>query len=347
MSVLNSRLGRLLPGLTARQRVKLLVDQVNAGARPDRKLLDVPESQRYEVQRLLDLARGANTSLATVINGLGQEMRVLQMQLGWIASMQLWAMNAWAALAELMLVPELVTESEHARRVEAAREEWWELDDAVEFLLLCDEATANLDGEDWDAAWEAREKELRQRVRAKTLKARGKGGDLRLQAGGVYDLAETVPEVAEVGTWALVVPDSRAKDAERANGARQRLHAELGQAPLAIRIEGGRVRIQRDPAARSPADELVRMVLDALLGDFFRIWGELLALEQILRELDEEVGTEVLNQYSTEYLAGIRAELVGVHARVEALLGETPLPGPSEEALETFWGLLRKDSFHR
>lgn len=347
MSVLDRRLGRLFPGLTARERVKLVVDQVNAGDRPDPKLLDVPESQRYEVQRLFDLARGANNSLSTVIIGLGQEMRALHVQLGWIASLQLWAMDSWAVLAELARMPELVTESDHARRVQAAREEWWPLDDAVEFLLLGAEATASLDGEEWDAAWAAREKEVRQLVRAKTLKARGKGADLRLQAGGVYDLAGTQPEVAEVGSWTLVVPGSRAEDAERANGARRRLHAELREAPLAIRVEGSRVRIQRDPDCRSRADELVRMVLDALLKDLFRIWGEVLALEALARELDDEVGTQALHPYWTEYLARIREELLGVHRQVEAFLGETPLPGASEEAMATFRALLRRDSLMR
>ena len=65
-----TRLSRLAPSLTARERVVLVIRARNAGQEPDPEVLRIPEDQRREYDRFVALCIAANVELGAIIHAI-------------------------------------------------------------------------------------------------------------------------------------------------------------------------------------------------------------------------------------------------------------------------------------
>ena len=95
MSVLDARLDRLMPTLTAKERALLVLGSLKAGT-PEgpRWRQAMPTSQYAEFNRYIGLMNACNVQIGALIVLIGQLIDKLELRLDWFTSLVLWGSRA-------------------------------------------------------------------------------------------------------------------------------------------------------------------------------------------------------------------------------------------------------------
>jgi hypothetical protein len=234
----SSRLGRLYPGLSGRERARLIVQAMREERQPASELFaGIAADQEEMFGELLGLARAANTGLAWLAFSYQQEVQELETRLAWFTTLRVWATDSWEALLELAVAPELVTASEYERRQAEAAADWWSVHEAAEHLAVWDEANDELEDEEWAAAVAAKASEVRALAGDGQVVSRGQGKRTRVQAGSLLARVRLpVPVAPTYGVGTLVVRDADEPAVARAAARHAALREVLQRAPLSLRF---------------------------------------------------------------------------------------------------------------
>jgi len=236
---IDSRLSKLAPALTARERSILVLGSLKDG-RPDDPAWrnTMPPDQVGEFNRLIGLMNVANRELTLYIGMLERMATELELREAWLVTEVLWQEHLdeirWAMQSAIR---EPVTESEYRQMVEAWRAEWLPVRELAEIAADDYDGWTDADLEEiegWDepvvsdAALERvvgeKERELRSLVAAGRLLARGKGKHLKIQLGAFDDLVGRPSRIFPDDYDSYrVMPDDQAAEAERERQELQRL----------------------------------------------------------------------------------------------------------------------------
>lgn len=349
MTVSESRLSKLYPALTAKERAILVLRASNQGKNEEPQVRrTMPDQQIHEFNRLIGVMNRAST-LRAYIGGLKGLVEQLGLRWAWLRTLDLWAVHSFT-LAEYIWfhAKEPMTESEHKERLAAARAEMVPVEELAELLTEKYEGwsegafdgTDEEDGEPLvsDAAW-ARVKgekkaELAGLVAEGIVVGAGKGRRLRVNAGSFHDwLGDDVSVYPDWGFEFEVFSDAEVDKVDGLRRARERAREALNRSPTIGRTV--REIMTKAKAPLSWADEIVEALEGALRMESQRRWQELVAVETVLSEVATEFdGEDPLEPDVREMLVGVRAELEELFAEMDKRLeGLTKEDHPAEEFL--------------
>lgn len=349
MSGLDGRADRLYPGLSAHERVLLVIQAVREGRHPDSQIhTTMPDGQVGEFNRSMALLRGAARVLPPFILMLEQDVRGLHAQLLLLSVLVLWAADREGFIGYIKYTtPEPCSTEEYAAHLAAARANYVPVELAADDLIAARGAWDGRTYEQPDEALErflpfAREAEAELRALAKrgTLPSRGRGPSLRLEAGSFYDwLGQPVPMHAEWGGGYEVFP---AEDLgwRRESRAKVRKRAEDGPRPTyqllpALALGAGPA---LPDAQLSDRDRLARAVAERVRSDVGALCGQYAALDVVLAELQEQLDCEdVLEPMLRDHLEQGRASLTTTCEEAVTFVGELDMAVGDAAIKELLW----------
>ncbi len=211
MSTNDTRLDRLLPGLTAKERAILMLRDFKAEKPQDRQLLNTaPERQTHELNRMIGLMNAANGDLAHLIVIIMERAKQEELRFSWLEWANMCALQMWGVRAHFCTSgKEAITDSEYRKREQEARDELIPVEECATIYTedyhawdAADYETDEKDGEQYptDEAWyrvrDRKVAELRALVAAGTLTGKGRGKRLKISCGAFYDwLGKPVPSL--------------------------------------------------------------------------------------------------------------------------------------------------------
>ncbi|MDZ4279016.1 MAG: hypothetical protein U1B78_07745, partial [Dehalococcoidia bacterium] len=251
---------------------------------------------------------------------------------------------------------ELITESDYREKERGARAEY------LPVAQLAYELTERHDGfteEDLDPesahddaivrpeAWERvraeKAKEIARLVASGTLKGRGRGKALRVEAGSFYDW---LGEPAPVGpAWAAayeVVPDGEAERAAQHRFRREEAHTAYRKGPtrLVLHLPG----VTDEPESRSEMDELVAAHRETFKEGILAVWQQAEAVERVVTEVAREFeGEDPALPAVRHVLEHCREELRELHEDAGRYSGPFEFGEPDEEQLDNVRRLVSED----
>jgi len=324
------RMNKLYPELTARERAVLILRASKEDKTEDARVrMTMPEGQVREFNRYIDLMNGAN-GLGAPIVGLRTLVGQLGLRLGWLSALDLWAIHVAELAAYIACeTKEPITESEHRRRLEAARDEMVPVDELAELLGERHEGWGEdemeSDGAERrvsDAAWERfvgdKRKQLAGLVGEGALRGTGKRAKLRVNAGSFYDWSgKKVPVWPDWGFEFEVLPDSDEERVERLRRGRERARRSvLGSPSIALALGDKMPGLGRRPTGESAGDDIASALEERIRDEARARWGELTALDSVVTEIATAFDGEDPLQ------PDIRVVLEGTRKRLEELTEE-------------------------
>ena len=340
------RLDRLLPALSAQERVRLMLRDFKASKPQDRSLLNTaPDRQTPEINHLIGLMNAANGDLAHVILLLRERVRQEDLRYGFLEWARLCALEMWAVRERFDdCAREPIAESEYRLREAEARRELLPVDACATVLTERHEwddadCEADEDGElrATDAAWyrlrDEKAKELRALVVAGTLAGQGKGKGLRIECGSFYDwLGEPVPVVPELGAGFDVRPDAREQEVRRDRRDHEFIRELLdgGACALDLPLDTEAPLPEKTPGRFGP--ELARLLAGRIRLGIEDSWRELRAVEDQVEEISEAFGGEdPLHPQVRPAFDEVKGMLVELHEKVQKYTGPFELLEPDDE----------------
>ena len=95
MSTLDTRLGKLMPALTAKERAMLVLRSLKGGTPEDPKWRRaMPTSQVAEFNRYIGLMNACNVQVGALIMLVNQSVEKLELRFAWFTSLVLWGSHA-------------------------------------------------------------------------------------------------------------------------------------------------------------------------------------------------------------------------------------------------------------
>ncbi len=362
MSLRESRIDKLYPGLTAKERAVLVLKGWKQDTEEDPLVRrTMPAEQAPEFNRLIDLMNGVNVDLATRVITLYALLGRLGAQWGWLATVQVWGLDAWRVAAYVFLhTKEPVTESEHRKLVRNARSEMVPGRELAEILVerhdgwseadmegSSDEGDDLVSDEAWDRVRKGKEKEIARLVEDGTLKGERKGRRLLVNAGAFYDwLGEPAPVSPEWGLEFEVFPDEDADKVQWLRDEREAAREAISGAPSDSAIEPVfrqfGVDRKRSKEATSWGDQIADALSKSLPDGIQECWQLLRAIELAVHEVEVEFDGEYpLLPEPGAILEGVRKELEDMHQNVQRYVEPFELPEPDEEVLARVRSLAR------
>ena len=137
MSNADRRLDKLYPALTARERALLVLQAMKEDRDEDRQIRGtMPREQGHEFNRHIFLMNSANCELGLLICWLKAQVEVLDVKLGWLATVKLWALANQSLVQYItMHTKEPITQSEYERLLKEVRGEMVPASELAEMLL--------------------------------------------------------------------------------------------------------------------------------------------------------------------------------------------------------------------
>lgn len=354
MTARDGRLNKLYPALTARERALLILRAWKNGQDEDPQVRSaMPDAQVREFNRYIGLMNGVNVRLATYIIHLSAVVRQLGTKSGWLASLQVWGVDAWKLAAYIFLhTREPITKSEHRRLVERARSEMLPARELAEILTercdswteadmvaSSDEEAELVSYEAWERVRATKEKEIARLVEEGVLEGKRTRRRVVVNAGSFYDwLGEPVPVSPKWGLEFEVFPDKQADTVRRLQKERQAAREALSGAPSDSALEPVFRRFCADHRWSRETPSWGDQVADALSGSLRdgieECWRSLGAIEVVTGEIAVEFdGEDPLLPDVRGILDDVRKELEELHPQVQAYVGEFALPEPDEDAM--------------
>ena len=337
---LDSRLGRLSPGLSARERVVLYVRAALEGQRIDPSVgATMPNSQVAEANRYVTIANGILHVLLPQALILQADVEALSLRFQLLLTWAAWGTERTRlrnALQLLAVIP--IAQTEYDRLVSEGRAEYLPYAEAAELLEVIDE---RLDGPRDEHGYE---RELRRLIKAGNVRSRGKGDALEVDVGSIYDYLGKRFEPFAIGAWRYQpVPDSEY--------ARHRWRAEMEATELE-RVDKG-PGMPRFPlaaaepqasAAMQPADAARDALALRARSDMLSYWSRLLAIEAVRDEAVEQFEDEgVIPESMDSLLARARLGLIDLYEQGMVLLGIDGFPEADAQLLEQLRQALVRD----
>ncbi|MEX2227485.1 MAG: hypothetical protein WEB52_13665, partial [Dehalococcoidia bacterium] len=197
----DSRLDRMLPLLTPKERGIMTLRDFKAGKEQDRNLLRAaPDRQTNEINRYVGMMNAANGDLANVILVIRERARQEELRLNWLRWATFCALEMWAVRAAFaMSAREPITETEYKKKEAEARAELIPLDECAmlytEYHHRWDDADYETDEDGnqmpTDEAWyrvrDAKLEEMRKAAAGGVLSAPGKGKRMKIASGSFHD----------------------------------------------------------------------------------------------------------------------------------------------------------------
>ncbi len=338
---IGSRLDKLWPALTARERAVLVLRAWKEDREPDARVTwTMPDEQANEYNRLIRLMHGAS-ELGVVLMWLEAVLRQAELKHSWYMTLVLIAAEMrkvafWLAFD----ATEPITESAFRERLANGRGNVLSLNDAAE-LLVPGEADAG-----YARAVKVKRREMTTAIAAGALRARGNGSRARIAAGDLYDWAGLeFKAVTAYGANFDVHPDAEAEEVAGMQARRERLDRAVGRW-----LDDGLPMLARGAVSEEPDHDRIGQSfahgLAASMREMVRELGEhFAALEAVAREVAAEFGGEDPLQPEA------RATLVECTARLQSLAEDSSpyvkgvAPGqPDEEILAKVRGFVRRDT---
>ena len=336
---IDSRLNKLTPALSARERAILVLGSLKDG-RPDDPAWrnTMPPDQVAEFNRLIALMNVANRELSLHVGMLERTASELELREAWLVTEVLWQEHLdeikWAMQSAIR---EPVTESEYRQMVEAWRAQWLPVRELAEIAADDYDGWTDADLEEvegWDepvvsdAALERvvaeKERELRRIVAEGRLPARGQGKKLNVQLGAFDDLVGRPSRVFPDDCDSYrVMPDDQATEAEQERGGLLRLQKVLN---------GGLAGMRDDLGLPAKLSELLRPTIARLL---ISCWVQVRTVEVILDEIAGEFGgADPLKPDLREELEETKQRLRTLQEHLGFLRMEVVLREPLDEEVE-------------
>jgi hypothetical protein len=347
MTLSDRRLDRLLPALSAKERVLLMLRDSKAGKPQDRQLLNTaPDGQTFALNRLIGLMNAANGDLAHLIVIIRERAEKENLRFGWLEWARICALEMWGVRAQFNgSAREAITASEYRKREEEAAKELLPIDECATLLTEEHEAWDDADCETdedgerspTDDAWyrmrDEKIAELRALVTAGTLTGKGKGKRMKIACGSFYGwLGRPVPVVPDLGIEFDVRPDDRAAEVARAQGDHEFIQRLLdrGACNLELPLDMESPLIVEAP--KRFGVELARVLAVAIRAGVRENWQELRAIDEQVEAITEEFdGEDVLHSRVRGNLDETKAMLIDLHEQLQEYTGPFELPEPDEE----------------
>jgi hypothetical protein len=343
MTLSDRRLGRLLPALSAQERVLLMLRDSKAEKPQDRQLLNTaPDRQTSELNRLIGMMNAANGDLAHLIVIIRERVRQDDLRLDWLQWARICALEMWAVRAHFNVsAREAITESEYHKREEEDARELLPIDECAMILTeehdTWDDADCEMDEDGErspsDDAWyrmrDGKIAELRALVAAGTLTGKGKGKRMKIACGSFYAwLGQPVPVVPELGIEFDVRPDDRGPEVARARRDHEFIQGLLdrGACNLELPLDMESPLIVEAP--KRFGVELARVLAVTIRTGVRENWQELRAIEAQVDAITEEFdGEDVLHARVRGHFDDTKAMLIDLHEQLQEYTG--PLSCPS------------------
>lgn len=324
-----SRLNRLYPGLTARERALHALQALKADVPEDPQVrLTMPDNQVDPFNHYIDLIRAANRVNAGII-WLDGRVESLNARLGWLSTLHLWSLRSldldfhlWARWKEP------IAESDHAALVARKRAEYVQVSELAE--LLADRIVGPPDtNATWANVLADKRRELNDLVQRGALPSRGKGSRLSINLGAFYDhLGEPTPVHPDWGSEFQVLPDAQTDQIRTLRDDGTRLRALLSGAPSLAFPSVNAADDELDGTPTRIATILTRQLRDGISD----CWRQLQSIETILCEIAAEFDDEdPLAHAQRETLNSVRDALIDLHARAAQTTGDFELAGADED----------------
>jgi len=349
----DARLDKLSSTLTARERALLVLRSWKAGQDEDPAWrFTMPEHQVDEFNRLIGLMNGVNRWLGIYLMYLRQDSEKLSLLHIWLTTVLMWQFYT-SQIVEFIEqgTKELVTEIEYRELEAQAREEYLPVDEAAELLTARHDGFTDADLEpEQDAHYEPivrpeawrrvkaeKGRELARLVKDGALEGKGRGCNLTVRKGPLYDrLGEPVPMAPEWAQAYEVVPDDRADDVAWQRSLREQAREAFDSGPREVVVYLPELANYPDLAVADPSkvDEIVRVKKVELRDGVLARWRELRAVEVAVQEVAEAFGGEYPALPDVRAMIdGCREELDKLRGEAERFVGPMELEEPSEEEL--------------
>jgi len=342
-----TRLDRLLPALSAKERAILMLRDFKAEQPQDRQLLTTaPDRQTSELNRLIGLMNAANGDLAHLILIIRERAEKEELRFGWLGWARICALEMWGVRAQFNITArEAITASEYRKREVEAAKELIPIDECAMILTeghhKWDDADYETDEEGeqspTDGAWyrvrDEKLAELRGLVAAGTLTGKGKGKRLLIACGSFYAwLGQPVPVVPDLGIAFDVRPDKRAGEVARARRDHEFIGGLLdrGACKLELPLDMESPLVMEPP--KGFGVEMARVVAVTIRAGVRENWQELRAIEAQVDAITEEFeGEDVLRARVRGHFDETKEMLVDLHKQLQEYTGPFELPEPDEE----------------
>lgn len=310
----DAELEKLYRRLTAKERAKLEIERWHEDREPDLLLRKhTPDYQMPQINAYLWTAESANDLVAALVLWLSEHLEGITLRHAIVSALRLHELLADRVRMTLLLdLPEPVTATEAARRLDEQRAERLPIDEAA-WLLVDHE----LDGEELDADYTLQEARIQEAAKAGRLRV--ERGHVRY--GELLDWADRESRVLpDWGATVAVLPDGSEDYVERVRTFRERLFAIVNCPPGPAAGEAG---VQR----------LVVALRERVAQDLAESWGIVLAIEQAVAILERDFeDTPVVHPATLLELEAARERLKALVAQVQQEGLVVALPeGPEPE----------------
>lgn len=339
---LDSRVNRLSPGLTARERVVLYARAVLEDQRLDPSVgSTMPDWQVPEANRLIRAANGILHVLLPQALILQADVEALSLRFQLLMTLIAWGTERTHlrnALQLLAVVP--IPQSDYDRVIREGRAGFLPLVDAIELASVIDTRT--------DGPTDARgyEREIKRLVKEGCVRYRGKGDTLEVEVGSIHDYLGIAFEPVPTGAWAYQpVPELEWQ--------RHAWRADMEQSEFA-RIDDSGPRLPQLPLRESAepmlypsAGDTVREALAAQVrSDTTDCWARLLAIETVRQEVVERFDDDRVIPESMDTLLGhARRRLTDLRDQAAGVFEFPPVSGPHEALMDQLRrGLVRDET---
>ncbi len=367
MKATERRLANLYPSLTAKERAILVLKAWKEDGDEGPLVREtMPPEQGVEFNRLIDLMKAVNRELGPYLVLLHALVDQLGTKHGWLMSFKLWGIQAGNLAAYIWLhTKEPVTESEHQRLIDGARDEMVPASELAEVLVERYEGWEEADfepndeGDDeplvtekaWIRVLGDKKGEIARLVDDGALSGRRKGRRLLVTVGSFYDwLGEPPPVRPEWGVEFEVFPDSETDKVEWQKRERSDVQKALARSPMnpALVFDWGKFAPDRHGSSREPPsqiDETCSALLKSLKDGVETYWQEMRASQQVLAEAAEEFdGEDPLLPDLRGVLDGIQKELEDLHEQAKRDIEPLELPEPDENVMARVRSLVQPEA---
>lgn len=312
MTASDRRIDNLFGGLTARERAVVAIKAWKEDRHEPLALRrSVPPEQEVEFYDLLSYFRALGIMVASLAAIWGTALDKHTARHAWLQTLELTEIYMSSLASYIAFhTREMITESDHARRIEEQRSQMLPLADLAEWLAEENQEWGEADREDGYVSDRAiarvtKEKKpvLQKLFEDGTISGRRKGRGVELNLGSFYDWwGQPIPLCPEWGLNYEIVADDREEEVRRENAERDharsivrhafstRAGREEVQEPLGGALHAA---VEKQLIAGVVADSRYIYAADQLVGDFQRRLGGEDPLDAEVREILDHCRTEL------------------------------------------------------
>jgi hypothetical protein len=351
-----SRLDRLYPALTAKERGLLVLHAYKADEKPDRLIYDTtPDGQAKQFNHYIHLMNAANTEVAMVLMILREQITKADLKSAWLQTLRFWADDV-ASLRVLVgfNTKEPITESEYAKREAEARDELLPLAECVQFVVedqpwddgdyvIGKDGERDVSTRAWNRVERATRLRLQQSIADGTLPSRKRGRGVVIPAGAYFDWRGEPTPVYPEDAWGFDVrPDDQAEQVELDRRAEAVVRRILDRAPKPLPQPTDLDAAVERPEGGGFGTELEQALVISMCDLVRQHWCDARSLEVGVAEIAEEFdGEDPLRPDTRALLDGCLDSCRKLRDQMADYV-EIELPEPTEDDVAQVRRLIEK-----